>query len=181
MAKKKAENGQSTPATEETKPEEPEVRATLMFLKDCKSSDGKRSQMWLCIDDIPNDGDELIDLVLEHGIALDSRREVYTKRKMPSASPGQIFSFKRSDTGIYPGTARFVGLWENQTDRIAWMAEHKTAVAEMEEEQAANKAAREEVDLELLTPLREAYSRLGDRRRQTYLLARFIQYITRGV
>lgn len=151
-----------------------EKKIVLIYAGDSISSDKKRSQMWLEMDGLENDGREFPRLYDDDGA---NRVRLYSSL-MKFVLVGEIVEFVETNPekgSIKSSSGVRRGKWENEADRIAWKARDASTNMELE----ARKKSKQDELLESLAPAREAYKRLGGLQRNM-LLAKIVLYITRG-
>jgi hypothetical protein len=79
--------------------------------------------LWYDLTGIVNDGSVLKDEQARHQI-YGSKKKGHSTQNIAFASPGAIYSFERSDSGVFGSTARYVGRWACEDDVLKWTAEH---------------------------------------------------------
>ncbi len=79
---------------------------------------------------------------------------------------------------IYPGEARYKGLWPDQEQRTKWQVEHRTATTTISLRKQS-KAEGSEDNFAALAPFRAKYKKLISQDQRAALLAQMIAYVTR--
>ena len=152
---------------------------TLLYVGCREGGRGEPLQhLWHDLAGISNDGTPLSD---DH-----NRHQVYGKKKkghstqnIAFASPGAIYSFERSEGGVYPTTGQYLGRWACQEDVVKWTAESNAIDRAAELAERAKKENKERLDWDALEPFRKAYNGRLNYRQQQMLLAQVLQFITR--
>jgi hypothetical protein len=157
-------------------PEEAKPRITLLYLG-CRS--GKPLQhLWFDLTGIENDGSPLQDEPGRHQF-YGSKKKGHSTRNIAFAQPGAIYSFEKSEGGVYGSTANYQGRWKNEEDVLKWTAEHNAIDRAAELAAQAVKENKEHLDWEASEPFRKAYNGRLNYRQQQMLLAQVMQYVTR--
>jgi hypothetical protein len=158
--------------------DQPAERVTLMYLGVREWEHGKPLRhLWFDLTDINNDGSSLKEDHERHQF-YGSKKKGHSTKNITFASPGQIFSFEKSENGVYGNTARYIGRWACQDDVVKWQAESNAVDRAAEMEERAKKERKERLDWETLEPFRQAYFGCLNYRQQQMLLAQVLQYIT---
>ena len=106
----------------------------------------------------------------------------FYKSRLGSARPGAVISIEHdpdSETRtVYTETARVIG---HLPDEIAteWQAKSQAIQTAHELQRSAKKEGSRDLPLEVLEPLRSAYTSLRNKNQRTALLARVVAYITK--
>lgn len=113
----------------------------------------------------------------------DTIERVFSKKsaKWMRGSPGIVYAVEYpadDPTKIYPSTARYVGLWEDRAQRIAWQLADSVIRQQYLLKQQEKKAQKDDAVLECLAPIRAAYQQASGVQRNL-VLARVVQYLTR--
>lgn len=160
--------------TTEAKP-----RITLLYIGCRENERGKPLQhLWFDLTDINNDGSPLKDDPTRHQL-YGAKKKGHSTRNIAFASPGAIYSFERSDNGVYGSTGRYLGRWACEEDVLKWTVEHNAIDRAAELAERAKKENRERLDWEALEPFRKAYNGRLNYKQQQMLLAQVMQFITR--
>ncbi len=149
-------------------------RIELVYIGVREGADSPIVHLWQDVTGIANDGSPLKDDPQKH--------HCYARKRgsnIAFASPGQIYSFEKSENGVYSSTARYVGRWECQDDMVKWQAESQAIERSIELAHRAKKEAKERLDWEALEPFRKAYQGRLNYKQQQMLLAQILQYVTR--
>lgn len=152
-------------------------RIDLLYIGVREGKDVPTVHLWHDLTGIANDGSPLKE---DH-----KRHQLYGGKKkrgsnnIAFASPGQIFSFEKSENGVFANTSRYVGRWENQDDVVRWQAESAAIERTIELTTRAKKESKERLDWQALEPFRRAYNGRQNYRQQQMLLAQIIHYVTR--
>ena len=157
---------------------EPNPRITLLYLGCRENERGKPLQhLWHDLTGIDNDGATLKDDQARHQL-YGSKKKGHSTKNITFASPGAIYSFERSEGGVYGSTGRYLGRWACEEDVVKWTAEHNAIDRAAELAERAKKENREHLDWEALEPFRKAYHGRLNYRQQQMLLAQVLQYLT---
>lgn len=120
--------------------------------------------------------------MLDSGTTLNAPSRIYGKaaEKSMGGVVGGVYEVSQvvGDTTIYPGDAKYKGLWPNQEQRTGWQLEDRTAktVVDLEKQQKKDSA---EDNFAALKPLRDKYKRLISQNQRAALMAQIIAFITR--
>ena len=114
-----------------------------------------------------------------HGTRSTARRRKGSTQNIAFASPGAIYSFERSDNGVYGSTGRYLGRWACEDDVLKWTAEHYAIDRAAELAERAKKENKQHLEWEVLEPFRQAYHGRLNYKQQQMLLAQVIQYVTK--
>ena len=162
----------------ENQPTEPKPRIELLYIGCRENERGKPlCHLWYDLTGIANDGSQLKDEQARHQV-YGSKKAGHRTKNIAFASPGAIYSFERSDNGVFGSTAHYVGRWACEDDVLKWTAEHNAIDRDAEMAARANKENREHLDWNVLEPFRKAYHHRLNYKQQQMLLAQLIQYIT---
>jgi hypothetical protein len=102
------------------------------------------------------------------------------KSALKNFALGVVYSVETlGDNTIYPGTMKFVRLWNNEEDRSIWALEEKAAETQMYSVQRNKNAAKQAEIIEALEPLRQAYLRTNYQNREAMELA-VLRYLRWG-
>lgn len=145
----------------------------LMFLGRYRTAKSK-GWSWYQIDPDANDGDPLKKE--------ESKLHHYTgKNLLLSAQPGVIITIEQRVEGgaVLPSTAKAVGAWQNEADRILWQTQNRAVERDIESEGKAAKEMRRNLPKEALAPFRKAYQSARNAKEQAQILAFVFQEITR--
>src|SRR5262249_14803941 len=110
-----------------------------------------------------------------------SKKKGHSTKNIAFAQPGAIYSFEKSEGGVYGSTAHYQGRWKNEEDVLRWTAEHNAIDRAGELAQRAKKENQERLDWDALEPFRKAYHGRLNYRQQQMLLAQVLQRITQFV
>jgi hypothetical protein len=158
---------------------EPNPRIELLYIGCRENERGKPlCHLWYDLTGIANDGSPLKDEQARHQVYGAKKRGHFTKN-IALAVPGAIYSFERSDNGVYGSTGRYLGRWACEDDVLKWTAEHNAIDRAAELVERAKKENKERVDWEVLEPFRKAYHGQLNYKQQQMLLAQVIQYVTK--
>ena len=158
--------------------DQPAERATLLYLGVRELERGKPLRhLWYDLTAINNNGSPLKDENERHQF-YGSKKKGHSTKNIIFASAGQIFTFEKSENGVYGNTGHYVGRWACQDDVVKWQAESNAVDRAAEMEGRAKKASKDRLDWEALDPFRQAYSGRLNYRQQQMLLAQVLQYIT---
>ena len=159
--------------------DEPKPRIDLLYLGCRESEQGKPlCHLWHDLTGISNDGSPLKDDRAKHQI-YGSKKKGHSTKNIAFVSPGAIFSFERSENGVYGNTGRYLGRWACEEDVVTWTAEHNAIDRAAELAERAKKENKEHLDWDALEPFRMAYNGRLNYRQQQMLLAQVMQFITR--
>lgn len=160
--------------TTEAKP-----RIALIYIGCRENERGKPLQhLWFDLTGIDNDGSPLTDDHERHQV-YGSKKKGHTTKNLTFASPGAIYSFERSEGGVYGSTGQYLGRWACEDDVLKWTADHNAIDRTGELAERARKENKQHFDWEALEPFRKAYHGRLDYRQQQMLLAQVMQYITK--
>jgi hypothetical protein len=158
---------------------EPNPRIDLLYIGCRENERGKPLQhLWYDLTGINNDGSALKDDPERHQF-YGSKKKGHTTKNIAIASPGAIYSFERSEGGVYGSTGRYLGRWTCEEDVLKWTAEHNAIERTAELAERAKKENKEHLDWEALEPFRRAYHGRLNYKQQQMLLAQVMQYITK--
>lgn len=158
--------------------DQPAERVTLLYLGVRERERGKPLRhLWYDLTGIDNDGSPLKNDQERHEF-YGSKKKGHSTKNIAFASPGQIFTFEKSENGVYGNTAHYVGCWACQEDVVQWQAESNAVDRAAELRELAKKESKERLDWEALEPFRQTYFGRLNYRQQQMLLAQVIQYIT---
>ncbi len=158
--------------------DQPAERVTLLYLGVREwERDKPLRHLWYDLTAINNDGSSLKDDHERHGF-YGSKKKGHSTKNIAFASPGQIFTFDKSENGVYGNTAHYVGRWACQDDVVKWQAESNAVNRAAEMQERAKKESKDRLDWEALEPFRQAYNGRLNYRQQQMLLAQVLQYIT---
>lgn len=105
-------------------PDETKPRITLLYLGCRENERGKPLQhLWYDLTDIDNDG-QLLKEDSERRQYYGSKKRGHTTKNLAFAQPGAIYSFEKSNGGVYGSTGRYQGRWACEKDVVKWAAEH---------------------------------------------------------
>ena len=162
----------------ENQPTEPKPRIELLYIGCRENERGKPlCHLWYDLTGIANDGSALKDEQARHQI-YGSKKKGASTQNIAFASPGAIYSFERSDNGVYGSTARYVGRWACEDDVLKWTAEHNAIDRAAELAARAKKENKQHLDWEVLEPFRKAYQGQLNYKQQQMLLAQVIHCVT---
>lgn len=159
--------------TEEKLPEGHE-KVLLVYLGVRVNADNKIIHAWRELTDV--------SAYVPMGMEIEQERW-YAKQLVRSATPGAIYEFQQEvgpeRRSVYPGTANYVCRYHDKDVVARWQALNLATEREHRSKKAEKKAVKERVDLELLSPFRDAYrAARGSAQRRALLLAEVIRYIT---
>ena len=158
---------------------EPKERIALLYIGCRDSERGKPlHHLWYDLTGISNDGSPLNDDPERHQY-YGSKKKGHTTKNLTIASPGAIYSFERSENGVYGSTGQYLGRWACAEDVLKWTAEHNAIDRAAELAERAKKENKEHLDWETLEPFRKAYHGRLNYKQQQMLLAQVLQYITK--
>jgi len=158
---------------------EPKPRITLLYLRCCENERGKPLQhVWYDLTGIDNNGEPLKEESARHQI-YGKKKKGHSTKNIAFAQPGAIYSFEKSEGGVYSGTADYQGRWACEEDVVKWNAEHNAIDRAGELAERAKKENKEPLDWDALEPFRKAYDGRLNYRQQQMLIAQVLQYITR--
>ena len=158
--------------------EQPAERVTLLYLGVREwERDKPLRHLWYDLTGVDNDGSPLKDDNERHGF-YGSKKKGHSTKNIAFASPGQIFSFEKSEKGVYGNTGHYIGRWACQDDVVKWQAESNAVDRAAEMKERAKKESKDRLDWEALEPFRQAYHGRLNYRQQQMLLAQVMQYIT---
>jgi hypothetical protein len=90
-------------------PDEPKPRITLLYLGCRENERGKPLQhLWYDLTGIDNDGEPLAEESARHQY-YGSKKKGHTTKNIAFAQPRAIYSFERSEGGIYGSTGKYQG------------------------------------------------------------------------
>ena len=159
--------------------EEEKPRITLLYLGCRENERGKPlSHLWFDLTNIDNDGSPLVDQQARHQV-YGSKKKGHSTKNIAFAQPGAVFSFEKTENGVFGSTGRYLGRWKNEEDVLKWTAEHNAIDRAAELAERAKKENQERLDWEALEPFRKAYNGRLNYKQQQMLLAQVIQYVTR--
>ena len=92
-------------------------------------------------------------------------------KNLTIASPGAIYSFEKTENGVFGSTAQYVGRWDCKEDVVRWQAEHHAVDRAAELAFQATKENKAHLDWDALEPFRKAYNGRLNYRQQQMLLA----------
>ena len=105
-----------------------------------------------------------------------------TAEKHMSMTIGGVYEVPQvigdKEHSIFPGSAKYLGLWPNQDLRTEWQIEDRTATTAIDIEKRQKKDAADD-NFAVLQPFREKYKRLISQNQRAALMAQIIAYITR--
>lgn len=160
-------------------PDEPKPRITLLYLGCRDAGAGEPLQhLWYDLTGIDNDGEPLKEESSRHQ-CYGSKKKGHSTKNIAFAQPGAIYSFERSEGGVYGTTAHYQGRWKNEEDVLRWTAEHNAIDRAAELAAQAKKQNKEHLDWEALEPFRRAYHGRLNYKQQQMLLAQVMQHITK--
>ena len=79
-----------------------------------------------------------------------SKGKGHSTKNIAFASPGQVFTFEKSENGVYGNTGHYVGRWACQDDVVKWQAESNAVDRAAEMRERARKEIRDRLDHEAL-------------------------------
>jgi hypothetical protein len=158
--------------------EQPAERVTLLYLGVREwERDKPLRHLWYDLTGIENDGSALKDDHERHQF-YGSKKKGHGTKNIAFASPGQIFTFEKSDNGVFGNTGHYIGRWACEDDVVKWQAENNAVDRAAEMKERAKKESKDRLDWEALEPFRQAYHGRLNYRQQQMLLAQVMQYIT---
>ena len=99
-------------------------RITLLYLRCCENERGKPLQhVWYDLTGISNDGSNLREEPARHQI-YGKKKKGHTTKNIAFAQPGAIYSFEKSEGGVYSDTGQYQGRWKNEEDVLKWTTEN---------------------------------------------------------
>ena len=152
-------------------------RIDLLYIGVREGKDAPTVHLWYDLTGVTNDGSPLKE---DH-----ERHQLYGGKKRGNnniafASPGQVYSFEKSENGVYANTSRqYIGRWQNDEDVVKWQAESNAIERTIELAARAKKESKEHLDWQALEPFRKAYNGRLNYRQQQMLLAQILHYVTR--
>jgi hypothetical protein len=163
--------------TTEAKP-----RITLVYIGCRENERGKPLQhLWFDLTGPPaidNDGAPFKDDQARHQV-YGSKKKGHSTTNIAFAQPGAVYSFEKSENGVFGTTGHYLGRWKCEEDVLKWTAEHNAIDRVAELAERAKKENREHLDWEALEPFRKAYNGRLNYKQQQMLLAQIMQYITK--
>lgn len=160
-------------------PDEPNARITLLYIGCREAGTGKPlHHLWYDLTGIDNDGESLKEDSARHQ-HYGSKKKGHTTKNIAFAQPGAIYSFEKSEGGVYGSTAHYQGRWACEEDVLRWTAEHNAIDRTAELAAQAHKENKEHLDWQALEPFRQAYHGRLNYKQQQMLLAQIMQHITR--
>jgi hypothetical protein len=160
-------------------PDESKLRITLLYLRCCENEHGKPLQhVWYDLTGIVNDGSPLKEEPARHQI-YGKKKKGYSTQNIAFAQPGAIFSFEKSENGVFGNTGQYQGRWKNEEDVVRFSAEHNAIDRTAELTERARKENKEHLDWDALEPFRKAYNGRLNYRQQQMLICQVLQYVTR--
>ena len=159
--------------------DEEKPRITLLYLGCRENERGKPlSHLWVDLTGIENDGSPFKDEQTRHQV-YGSKKKGHSTKNIAFAQPGAIFSFEKTENGVFGSTGRYLGRWKCEEDVLKWTAEHNAIDRAAELAERAKKENKEHLDWETLEPFRKAYNGRLNYRQQQMLLCQVMQYITK--
>lgn len=145
----------------------------LVFVTACLDNRGKQSNLFLKVSREEFESDEEVR-------DEQARHKVYNQKSIKCHLPGTVYQIEAHEGGktIYPGTARFVGPWKHEAQRLKWQMVHRAFLNEQQAKAIEKKESTKNLLAEALEPVKELYHRLPHARRQG-LLAAVLYYITK--
>lgn len=160
-------------------PDEPKPRITLLYLRCCENERGKPLQhLWFDLTGIDNDGEPLREEPARHQI-YGKKKKGHTTQNIAFAQPGAIYSFEKSENGVFLNTGQYQGRWACEEDVVKWSGESNAIERVAELAERAKKENKEHLDWDALEPFRKAYNGRLNYRQQQMLLCQIMQYVTR--
>jgi hypothetical protein len=160
-------------------PDEPKPRITLLYIGCREAGTGKPLQhLWYDLTGIDNDGKPIKDESTRHQF-YGSKKKAHSTKNIAFAQPGAIYSFDKSEGGVYGGTANYEGRWACQEDVLKWTVEHNAIDRTAELSGQARKENKDHLDWQALEPFRQAYNGRLNYKQQQMLLAQIVQYVTK--
>lgn len=160
-------------------PDEPKPRITLLYIGCREAGTGKPLQhLWYDLTGIDNDGKPFKDESPRHQF-YGSKKQGHNTKNIAFAQPGAIYSFEKSEGGVYGSTAHYQGRWACEEDVLKWTAEHNAIDRTAELAAQAQKENKDHLDWEALEPFRQAYNGRLNYKQQQVLLAQIIHHVTR--
>ncbi len=154
-------------------------RLELLYIGCRENEHGKPLRhLWYDLTGISNDGSPL-KVDLERHQLYGSKKKGHATKNIAFASPGAIYSFERSEGGVYSNTGQYVGRWACEEDVLKWTAEHNAIDGEADLAERAKKENKEHLEWDALEPFRHAYHGRLNYKQQQMLLAQVIQYVTK--
>jgi hypothetical protein len=154
-------------------------RIELLYIG-CRENarDEPLTHLWYDLTEIANDGSPLKEDTAKHQLYGSKKRRHGTKN-ITFASPGAIYSFEKSEGGVYGATGRYLGRWACEDDVLKWTAEHNAIDRAAELAERAKKENKQHLDWAALEPFRQAYHGRLNYKQQQMMLAQIIQYVTK--
>jgi hypothetical protein len=158
---------------------EAKTRITLLYIGCRENERGKPLQhLWFDLTGVENGGAPFSDDPARHQV-YGSKKKGHSTQNITFASPGAIYSFEKSENGVFGTTGHYLGRWKNEEDVLKWTAEHNAIDRMAELAERAKKENKEHLDWEALEPFRKAYNGRLNYRQQQMLLCQIMQYVTR--
>jgi hypothetical protein len=154
-------------------------RIDLLYLGVREGPGAQMNFLWYDLTGIANDGSQLKEEAERHQVYGARKKGQRTASNIAFASPGQLFSFEKSEGGVYRNSHQYLGRWQNQEDVIRWQAESNAIARTIELAQRSKKEAKDRLDWEALEPFRQAYHRQLNYKQQQMLLAQILHCVTR--
>jgi len=161
-------------------PDEPlKPRITLLYIGCRDAGAGKLlHHLWYDLTGIDNNGEPLKDESARYQF-YGSKKQGHKTKNIAFAVPGAIYSFEKSEGGVYGGTAHYQGRWACEEDVLKWTSEHNATDRSAELAAQAKRANKEHLDWQALEPFRQAYNGRLNYRQREMLLAQVIHYVTK--
>jgi hypothetical protein len=158
---------------------EEKPRITLLYIGCRENERGKPlSHLWFDLTGIDNDGSPLKDEQARHQV-YGSKKKGHSTINIAFAAPGAVYSFEKTENGVFGSTGRYLGRWACEEDVLKWTAEHNAIDRAAELAERAKKENQEHVDWATLEPFRQAYNGRLNYKQQQMLLAQIIHFVTR--
>jgi hypothetical protein len=160
-------------------PDEPKPRITLLYLRCCENERGKPLQhVWYDLNGVDNDGSPLREEPARHQI-YGKKKKGHSTQNIAFASPGAIYSFEKTENGVFSNTGQYQGRWACEEDVVKWACESNATDRVAELAERARKENKEHLEWEALEPFRKAYNGRLNYRQQQMLLCQIMQFVTR--
>jgi hypothetical protein len=154
-------------------------RISLLYLGVRPMQKGPLNHLWHDLTGIENDGSPLKE-DSQRWQYYGSKKRGHSTKNIAFAQPGAIYSFERSEGGVYGSTGQYVGRWKNEEDVVRWQAEHAAIDRQAERQAQAAKENKEWLDWQALEPFRRAYHDRLNYKQQEMLLAQIMRFVTHG-
>lgn len=152
--------------------ETPIVKVLLVFARVCETESGKPARLFYLVT-----RDEY-----ERGESEFKEQRLFGPKVCKHATPGNVYEIEAKEASadtIFGSTARYIGMWKDDTKRLQWSAEHRMTENYKSAKKREQDAKKYDALKEQLAPLRDLYARTPYAKKQA-LLAAILYEITRG-